>query len=122
MKPVLVRLQPVGYPIYRDLSELNRLMEEVIAVFGRLAKFRFLHRDDLKAHQVMVEEVRAAVNETVMEILRAREFNNAAYYEDRRLAWQTRFKDPLLDARRRNPQSVSAKKRAAAPRAKATQK
>ncbi len=121
MKPAPVKLQPVRYPVYHELSELNRLCEEVVAVVGRLAHFRFLRRDNLKAHQVMIEEMRASVNEAVMEILRAREFNNAAYYEDRRLAWQTRFKDPLPDAGRRKPQSVSGKKRAAAPRGKAAQ-
>src|ERR1700731_2927204 len=94
MKPASVKLQSVGYSVYHDLAEFNRVIEEVIAVTGRLATVPFLRRDHLKAHQIMIEEIRASVNDAVTEIVREREFNNAAYYERRRREWQKQFEDP----------------------------
>ena len=96
-----------------DLAEFNRLIEEAIAVTGRLAIVPFLRCELLRAHAVMIEEIRASVNDSVTEILQDREFNNAAYYERRRREWQKQFEDPgdvLLIAKRyarkqRNKQS-----------------
>jgi hypothetical protein len=94
MKSASVKLLSTGFPVYHDLAEFNRLVEEVIAVTGRLAIIPFLRRELLKAHAVMIEEIRASVNDSVTEVLQDREFNNAAFYERRRREWQKQFEDP----------------------------
>jgi len=96
MKSAPVKLQPVRYPVYHELAELNRLAEEVFQLLGRLYSFSFLHRERLRACQIAVEEIRALANEDILEVLKGRELANAMYYQRRRLQWEKDLQRPKV--------------------------
>lgn len=85
MKPSSVKPLPVGYPVYHAISQLNRSFEESIQAFEHVMSFNLFPPDQLKAYQVMLEEIRALANQDFTEIISERELRNSAYYERLRL-------------------------------------
>ena len=106
MKKASVRPQPVGYPVYHAISQLNRSFEECIENLAHVMSFNLFPQDNLRAYEVMVEEIRALANQDFAEIISDREFHNSAYYERLRLKWQEELKgnEKASDVRRASKQ------------------
>jgi hypothetical protein len=90
MKKASLKLQPVGYQVYRAISQLNRQFEDQVENLDHLMSFRILPPAQLRAYQVMLEEIRALINQDFHEVLGEREFHNSAYYEHQRLTYERR--------------------------------
>src|SRR5690242_19310634 len=88
MKRASLKLHPVGYPLLQAISRLNRSFEECIENLDQLIGFDIVPRQTLRGYAVMLEEVRALVNQDFFEILSDREFQNSTYYENLRLRSQ----------------------------------
>ena len=93
MKKASLKPQPVGYQVYRAISQLNRQFEEQVETLDHLISFNILPFTNLRAYQVMLEEVRSLINNELHEVLGEREFHNSAYYEHLRLKWQQELAD-----------------------------
>jgi hypothetical protein len=93
---------PVRYPVYHAIAELNRSFEATIESLQHLATFNFFRRENLRAYQAMIEEVRALANDELMDAVHPRELQNARYYERLRLTWETQSRESPHPARLRN--------------------
>src|SRR5947207_1180574 len=85
MSSAPVKLLPVRYPVYHAISELNRSFEQAIGTLEHLISFNVFRPEVLRVYQVMVEEVRALVNEELTETANHRELANSRHYERLRL-------------------------------------
>jgi hypothetical protein len=94
MKNLLRKPLPVGFPVYHAISRLNRTFENCIEALEQLIGVKIVSPEKLRAYQVMLEEIRAAVNQDHAEVINEREIHNNAYYERLRLKWQERYEDP----------------------------
>jgi hypothetical protein len=97
------QLQPVRYPAYHAVAELNRSFEQTIDSLEHLTGFTFFRRDQLRYYQVMLEEMRSLVNHELSEIINQRELDSSRCYEKLRLEYEKSKKDPndiLLEAKR----------------------
>lgn len=110
MKPASVKPLPVGYPVYHAISQLNRSFEESIQAFEHVMSFNLFPPDELKAYQVMLEEVRALANQGFAEIISDREFGNSAYYECLRRKWYEQFEDPGNGTSHRQRETARSKR------------
>lgn len=88
MKHASLKLQPVGYSVLHAISRLNRSLEECIENFDELISFDIVPAEKLRGYELMLEEVRALVNQDFFEILSDRELHNSSYYEHLRLHQQ----------------------------------
>ncbi len=88
MSKASLKLQPVGYPVYRAMAQLNRSFEDCIENLNHLMSFNLLDPDNLRTYEVMVEEVRALVNQNFGDLINVVELENATYFENLRLKWQ----------------------------------
>jgi hypothetical protein len=103
MKVKTPKLQPVTYPAYQAIAELNRSFEQTIDNLGHLTSFNFFRRDQLRHYQVLLQEMRSLVNHELSEIINQRELDSSRCYEKFRLEYENSRKDPndiLLDAKR----------------------
>jgi hypothetical protein len=94
MKSTSLKLQPVGFPVYHAISELNRSFEDCIKRLEQLVGIKLVPSERLRAYQVAVEGIRAAVNQDHAEVINEREINNNAYYERLRFEWESQYEDP----------------------------
>ena len=101
-----VPLEPVRYPVYHGISELNRSFEETMQGLEHLISFNIFNRDLLRYFQVMLEEVRALANEELTNIANVRELENCTHYERLKLKYQERNGievDSLKENRKQKP-------------------
>jgi len=85
-----VPVQPVRYPVYHGISELNRSFEETIQGLEHLVSFNIFEKDRLRGFQVILEEVRALANEEFTDTANQRELENCLHYERLKLKYQAR--------------------------------
>lgn len=115
MKNTLRKPLPVGFPVYRALSRLNRTFEECIEALELLVSVKIVSPEKLRAYQAMLEEIRAAVNQDHAEVISEREIHNNAYYERLRLKWESRYECPTdppeLQTTKKKPKQTVAQQK-----------
>jgi hypothetical protein len=87
MKKAPVKSMPMRFPAHQAIFQLNRSFEECIEHLHHMMSFRFFNGDNLRTYELMMKEVRALTNHELAGVMSDREFENAAYYERRRLQW-----------------------------------
>lgn len=88
MKKASIKPLPVGYPVYRAISQLNRSFEDCVENLNHVMSFKLFNADHLRTYELMVEEARALANQEFGEVINDREFQNSAFFGRLRLKLQ----------------------------------
>ena len=73
---------------YSELFLWNRNADRLIRVLQRMESIRILSKRDMKVYEVQLEEVRAALNAHVSEVLATRERDDHSRLKRQRSAWE----------------------------------
>ncbi len=82
--------QPGKLELYEQQAFLNREIENVILTCRQIQKLNIIPRHFLDLYANMAQELRALINSRIMEEMRPVEDNEALYFQQERIKWESR--------------------------------
>lgn len=79
--------------IYAEIYLWNRNVDRLIRVLQRMELFSIRPKQEMKAYEVRLEEVRAALNADFTEAMAARERSDQSRLTRQRTAWEQKSTD-----------------------------
>ena len=76
------------------LTELNRAMDTVLSLMGKLAEYPELNHEDFTVYQSYLREYLADTNLTVLDILQESEQETMLKANRERVTWEKKIRDP----------------------------
>jgi hypothetical protein len=97
---------------YETLYRLNRAFNITNFNFGRLEELDIFSSDDLRAlraYRSTCEEIRALTNADLLLLLESQEQEDAVHFQNLRLKWEKRIRQPLKLPRRQSKKPSARK-------------
>ncbi len=78
---------------FAEMYLLNRNFDRLVRVLQRLESFSICSKQEMKAYEVRLEEIRAGLNADFAEAMATRERNDESRLSRQRSAWETKNSD-----------------------------